>query len=256
MFDSMPTGAKRPHNQRMPSRIAALTRAVSVGPLRSSRAIARGIRAPGQTRRLHRTPVPPRISTPRLSVLSGQGPGTLRPSHRNSRNRPRPEPSRRLQREAYISATQPQTGTPARLSPSHVHPRRQGDCELSPTQGPATAERLIDSCRSGADFTALRRGRRFDSELLWMAYAADPGLGRPRVAFALSRRLGTAVMRNRIRRRLRALLREFASDMAPGRYLFGARAAAPAVTYRRARAELVELLSAAGALNSPPNPPK
>ena len=147
-------------------------------------------------------------------MLSGQGPGTLRPPPRTSRNRPRPEPSRRLQREAHISTTQPQTGTPARLSPSHVHPRRQGDCELSPTQGPATAERLIDSCRSRADFAALRRSRRFDSELLWMAFAADRGLQRPRVAFALSRHLGTAVMRNRIRRRLRALLREFAGDLA------------------------------------------
>ena len=237
---------------------------MSAGPQRPSSATARGWRAPlarqirasRQTRRLHRTPVPPRISTPRLSVLSGQGPGTLRPSHRNSRNCQRPEPSRRLQREAHISTTQPQTGTPARLSPSHVHPRRQGDCELSPTQGPATAERLIDSCRSRADFAALRRGRRFDSELLWMAFAADRGLQRPRVAFALSRHLGTAVMRNRIRRRLRALLREFADDLAPGRYLFGTRAAASAVAYRRARAELVELLSAAGALNSPPSPPK
>ena len=200
--------------------------------------------------------MPPRVSTPRLSVLSGQGPGTLRPSHRNWRNRPRPEPSRRLQRETHISTTQPQTGTPARLSPSHVHPRRQGDCELSPTQGPATAERLIDSCRSRADFAALRRGRRFDSELLWVAFAADRGLQRPRMAFALSRHRGTAVMRNRIRRRLRALLRDLASDLAPGRYLFGIRAAAPAVTYRRARAELVELLSAAGALNSPPSPSK
>ena len=89
-----------------------------------------------------------------------------------------------------------------------------------------------------------------------MAFAADRGLQRPRVAFALSRRLGTAVMRNRIRRRLRALLRGLAGDLAPGRYLFGTRAAASAVTYRRARAELVELLSVAGALSSPPSPPK
>ena len=42
--------------------------------------------------RLRRTPVPPRTSAPRLSVLSGRGPGTLRPPHRNSRHCPRPEP--------------------------------------------------------------------------------------------------------------------------------------------------------------------
>ena len=87
-----------------------------------------------------------------------------------------------------------------------------------------------------------------------MAFAADRGLHKPRVAFALSRHVGTAAMRNRIRRRLRALFREFAEDLAPGRYLVGARAAAPAVTYRRTRAELLKLFSAAGALNSPQSP--
>ena len=68
------------------------------------------------------------------------------------------------------------------------------------------------------------------------------------MAFALSRRTATAVMRNRARRRLRALFRELAHDLVPGRYLVGARASAQAVTYRRARAELTRLLATADAL--------
>lgn len=84
-----------------------------------------------------------------------------------------------------------------------------------------------------------------------MTFAADRSLGRPRVAFALSRRRGTAVERNRVRRRLRAVFREVAADLAPGRYLVGVRAPASAVTYRPARAELVRLLRAAEALDSP-----
>ncbi|WP_420611358.1 ribonuclease P protein component [Candidatus Poriferisodalis sp.] len=107
----------------------------------------------------------------------------------------------------------------------------------------------MDSCRSRADFAALRRGRRFDSELLWMTFAADRGLSGPRVAFALSRHRGTAVQRNRVRRRLRAVFCELAIDLAPGRYLVGVRAAASAVTYQRARAELMRLLLAAEALS-------
>lgn len=83
-----------------------------------------------------------------------------------------------------------------------------------------------------------------------MAFAADSGLRRPRVAFALSRRRGTAVERNRVRRRLRALFRELAADLTPGRYLVGVRAAASALTYRRARAELMQLLGAAEALSN------
>ncbi|WP_419865431.1 ribonuclease P protein component [Candidatus Poriferisodalis sp.] len=107
----------------------------------------------------------------------------------------------------------------------------------------------MDSCRSRADFAALRRGRRFDSELLWLTFSADRSLSGPRVAFALSRHRGTAVVRNRLRRRLRALFREFATDLAPGRYLVGVRVAASMLTYRRTRAELTRLLSAAGALS-------
>lgn len=56
-------------------------------------------------------------------------------------------------------------------------------------------------------------------------------------------------MRNRVRRRLRAFLRELAVDLVPGRYLVGVRAAASTVTYRRARTELMRLLSAAEALS-------
>ncbi|WP_420627120.1 ribonuclease P protein component [Candidatus Poriferisodalis sp.] len=83
--------------------------------------------------------------------------------------------------------------------------------------------------------------------MLWMSFTADARLARPRVAFALSRRAGTAVARNRVRRRLRALFREHADDLVPGRYLVGTRGAVSAVTYRRARAELARLLEIAGA---------
>ena len=47
----------------------------------------------------------------------------------------------------------------------------------------------------------------------------DPSCAMPQVAFAIGRPVGTAVTRNRIRRRLRELLRR--TPMAPGLYLFG-----------------------------------
>lgn len=86
-----------------------------------------------------------------------------------------------------------------------------------------------------------------------MTFAADFSLARPRVAFALSRHRGTAVVRNRLRRRLRALFREFATDLAPGRYLVGVRVAAATLTYRQTRAELKRLLSTAGARSNSGN---
>jgi ribonuclease P protein component len=43
----------------------------------------------------------------------------------------------------------------------------------------------------------------------------------PRVAFAIGRKVGNAVERNRIRRQLRTILRELATQLRPGMYLIG-----------------------------------
>lgn len=42
------------------------------------------------------------------------------------------------------------------------------------------------------------------------------------VAFAVPRRVGTAVLRNRVRRRLRAAVREIGAQVPEGRYVIGA----------------------------------
>lgn len=54
----------------------------------------------------------------------------------------------------------------------------------------------------------------------------------PRVAFAISRSVGGAVVRNRLRRRLRELLRSLDREtpLTPGRYLFIASPAAASLT--------------------------
>jgi ribonuclease P protein component len=58
--------------------------------------------------------------------------------------------------------------------------------------------------------------------------AGDP----PRVAFAIGRPVGNAVVRNRVRRRLRALCTTYAADLVVGHcYLVGATPAAAEATY-------------------------
>jgi ribonuclease P protein component len=61
--------------------------------------------------------------------------------------------------------------------------------------------------------------------VLWCTYFLDPpdSATPPRVAFAFGRAFGPAVVRNRVRRQLRAMLRSAASrgELAPGDYLFG-----------------------------------
>jgi ribonuclease P protein component len=62
-----------------------------------------------------------------------------------------------------------------------------------------------------------RRGRRTRRGPLTMVFLAEPAVGPPRVAYAVSGRPGGAVARNRIRRRLRAAVR--GADLGAGTYL-------------------------------------
>lgn len=57
---------------------------------------------------------------------------------------------------------------------------------------------------------------------LWCSFVPDSRLVPPRVAFAIGRATGSAVERNRLRRRLRSLLRD--RPIPPGLYLIGAQA--------------------------------
>ena len=60
-----------------------------------------------------------------------------------------------------------------------------------------------------------------------------------RVAFAINRAVGTAVTRNRLRRRLRALLSEL--DLDDGLYLIGCSPAASELTFAQLRTTLESL---------------
>lgn len=82
-----------------------------------------------------------------------------------------------------------------------------------------------------ATFHALRRsGRRVRRSVLTVTFLAPaPGIDPtpPRVAFTVGKATGGAVVRNRVRRRLRAALRELlvAERLPNGTYLLGASAA-------------------------------
>lgn len=77
---------------------------------------------------------------------------------------------------------------------------------------------------------------------LWCSFVPDSSLVPPRVAFAIGRATGSAVERNRLRRRLRSLLRE--RTVPPGLYLIGGRAEACERTFVEL-AETVDRLIAA-----------
>jgi ribonuclease P protein component len=100
---------------------------------------------------------------------------------------------------------------------------------------------LIDRVRDRAAFVRLRRdGVRVRTDPLWCSFVLDPDLVPPQVAFAIGRTVGSAVSRNRLRRRLRAVLA--ASDVPPGLYLVGARPPACEQTFADVRRTTASLL--------------
>lgn len=74
----------------------------------------------------------------------------------------------------------------------------------------------VETLRRTADFEALQRSGTRKAHPLLVVRLAPNGLSRTRVGFSTGRRLGGAVVRNRVRRRLRAIVRYLAPRVAPG----------------------------------------
>jgi ribonuclease P protein component len=88
--------------------------------------------------------------------------------------------------------------------------------------------------RRHAEFTAASRGDRAGRPLLTGHLLVRPGQDEPaRVGFVVSRAVGTAVVRNRVRRRLRHLARGYLGSL-PGGSLLVVRANPRASTARQA----------------------
>ena len=105
---------------------------------------------------------------------------------------------------------------------------------------------MIGRIQRRREFAELSRGRRAKTETLWCRYVDDPQLVPPRVAFAIGRVVGTAVRRNRLRRRLRAILGARAGVAGPlhhGGLLVGAIPGAAERSFDQLDGEVVRLLA-------------
>ena len=81
--------------------------------------------------------------------------------------------------------------------------------------------------RRAATFADLRRsGRRARCGPVSLTWLPGEPSQPPQLAYAVGRPVGTAVRRNRLRRRLQAVMAELAADLPPGTYLIGATAGA------------------------------
>jgi ribonuclease P protein component len=150
-------------------------------------------------------------------------------------------------REAHLPTEQPSSCPQARLSQPDEHPGRPSCVEGPPRQGSPQAVGLIWRIRERDVFARLSHdGRRARAGVLWCSYLHDPSASPPRVAFAVGRAIGSSVVRNRVRRRLRAALSgtQPAGQLPPGWYLIGARPGIVALSFAQLTREVIDLVAA------------
>ncbi len=74
----------------------------------------------------------------------------------------------------------------------------------------------LTTLKKRADFLRLNRGHKYIAPYFILRYAATAGEGECRVGYTVTTKCGNAVTRNRIKRRLRALVRELKETATPG----------------------------------------
>ncbi|MYI18547.1 MAG: hypothetical protein F4121_00205 [Acidimicrobiia bacterium] len=157
--------------------------------------------------------------------------------------------ARRNGSEADVPAECTPPVSAARVPEADEQSRRTGCSESQATARSSEVVSLIGRIRSGTTFERLRRdGRVVRHGLLEIRYLLDGGGDPPRVAFAVSAGTGSAVARNRLRRRLRAVMRELADParrpaFPSGDYLLRPRRNAGSAEFARRRRDAERLLA-------------
>lgn len=108
----------------------------------------------------------------------------------------------------------------------------------------------IQTIKARADFLRLNRGRKSVSPFFILRSGQGPSADAVRVGYTVTTKCGNAVVRNRIKRRLRALVREFQDHFNPGTdYVFiaiaGAKPSAADASYEELRIAMQRVIDAA-----------
>ena len=148
-------------------------------------------------------------------------------------------------READLPAEQPEAQEEARIQDPDAYARRAVRAQGAAHPRARAPLGLIFRIRHRGTFARLARARVSRRELVWVRCVPVSGPG-PQVGFAINRHVGNAVTRNRVRRRLRAALREdglgIREDSA---YLVGATPGAADASFADLRRALGDCLRAA-----------
>jgi ribonuclease P protein component len=105
----------------------------------------------------------------------------------------------------------------------------------------------IEMLTRAADFATLQRDGAGRSDRYVRVRLVRNGLDRTRFGFSTSRKIGTAVIRNRVRRRLRVIVRDATPRLEQGwDVLVVARPTCAGATYRELAGSIERLLGRAG----------
>jgi ribonuclease P protein component len=147
--------------------------------------------------------------------------------------------------EAHVPAEQPQARQDPRLSSPHAHQGRACRAARPPGSRAEASLGLIWRVRDRATFEALAGARRQRAGPVSLRHLSDGSDDPPRVAYAIGRRFGNAVERNRARRRLRAAVALECGELRPGGvYLFAADRSVMTLPFPTLRAHVTTLLRA------------
>lgn len=145
--------------------------------------------------------------------------------------------------EAHVPTQQPEARQEARVSSPDVDPRGSSHHKSTPGKGTPQTQRLIWRVERRQIFAELRHGKRSRVGPITVSWIeADEGHAL-RVAYAIGHRVGPAVQRNRLRRRLRAIVREVCTSLRPGSYLITARPEATSLSFSDLRLTLAQALA-------------
>jgi len=104
---------------------------------------------------------------------------------------------------------------------------------------------MIWRIRGRATFAALARSdRRVRRGSITVTWAPGDPAEPPRVAYAIGKRVGGATARNRVRRRLRAIVRDVQPGLGPGAWLIGAAPEVAKLSYGELQAAVSEAIGA------------
>jgi len=148
-----------------------------------------------------------------------------------------------------VSTQETSCATGARLSRSHADEGwPQGDQGASWQGAPAyftliVAVKGLQRLRATTDLTQVRKAGRSWAHPLLALSAKENGLAYSRFAFVASKHVGSAVARNRAKRRMREVVRLRQADIAPGwDLLLIARKPIAAASYQEIEHAIVQLL--------------